>query len=160
MLNVLLALIMGYSFVMGDFNGGPNQFRPANVEPGRVAWFDITTTSLPRSKEFYGKLFDWKFILVPGSEHAATIVAGDQAIGTLRDAEGPISAFNGIVYIQVTDIQASCKKVMALGGKVGNGFPLNLPGGAGAIAVATDPVGHPFGMYSSTPFPSVSRPSE
>lgn len=29
-----------------------------DVGAGRVAWFDITTTDLAKSKEFYCKLFD------------------------------------------------------------------------------------------------------
>jgi hypothetical protein len=44
------------------------------------------------------------------------------AIGTLQVAEGKISAFNGAVYIQVTDIQASFRKSTQLGGTMA---PLN-----------------------------------
>lgn len=128
-------------------------------EPGHIAWFDITTTSLPGSEEFYGKLFDWKFTPVQGTDQAAEIVAGGTAVGTLRVAEGTISAFNGVVYVQVTDIQASCMKAKELGGIVPDGFPFNLAGGIGAIAVAVDPAGHPVGLYSRTPLaPPPSQP--
>jgi hypothetical protein len=68
---------------------------PADVGPGRVAWFDITTTNLAKAKEFYGKLFDWKFNPVQGTELAVEIVSRDAAIGTIRVAEGKISPFNG-----------------------------------------------------------------
>jgi hypothetical protein len=49
--------------------------KPANVGPGRIAWFDITTTNLPQSKEFYGKLFDWRFNPVQSTDRAVEIVA-------------------------------------------------------------------------------------
>jgi len=56
-----------------------------------------------------------------------------------------------VVYVQVTDIQASCKKAKELGGMIPPGFPFNLPDGIGAIAVVVDPAGHPIGLYSRTP---------
>src|SRR5262245_31407260 len=77
---------------------------------------------------------------------------------TLRVAEGKISPFNGVVYVQVTDIQASCRKVNQLGGTVVPGFSFNLPDGIGAIAVIVDPAGHPVGLYSRTPLPSAPLP--
>jgi predicted enzyme related to lactoylglutathione lyase len=123
---------------------------PADVGAGRIAWFDITTTDLQRSEEFYGKLFDWQFAPVQGSDQAAEIVSRGESIGTLRVADGNISAFNGVVYVQVSDIMAACKKATDLGGKVVPGFPFNLPDGAGAIAVLVDPSGHPVGLYSRT----------
>ncbi len=121
--------------------------------PGRIAWFDITTTNLPQSKEFYGKLFDWKFTPVQGTDQAAEIVSRGTAIGTLRGAEGNISPFNGVVYVQVTDLPAACKRVAELGGTVVPGFPFNLSEGTGAIGLVLDPSGHPMGLYSRTPLP-------
>lgn len=127
---------------------------PADVGPGRVAWFDLTTTDLARSKAFYGKLFDWTYTAVQGTDQAAEIVAAGKAIGTLRVADGKIAPFNGVVYVQVADIRASCGKAKELGGMIPPGFPFNLPEGIGAIAVVVDPVGHPVGLYSRTPIPA------
>jgi hypothetical protein len=123
-----------------------------DVGPGRVAWFDITTTDLSKSKEFYGKLFDWQFTSVAGAENLAVeIVASGTAIGTIRRAEGKISAYDGVVYIQVPDIEASCKKATDLGATLIPGFPFDLSDEGGAIGLITDPAGHPLGMYSRTP---------
>jgi len=133
------------------------QSLPADVGSGRVAWFDLTTTNLPRSKGFYGQLFDWTFTPVQGTDQAAEIVAGGTPIGTLRVADGTISVFNGVVYVQVSDLLASCQKATALGGTVAPGFPFNLPGGIGAIALVVDPGGHPIGLYSRTPL-ATDRP--
>jgi predicted enzyme related to lactoylglutathione lyase len=129
----------------------PSRPLPADVGPGRVAWFDITTTDLSKSKEFYGKLFDWTFTPVEGTNQAVEIVSGGTAIGTIRVAEGQIGTSNGVVYIQVKDIQEACKRAKDLGGTVVPGFPFNLSTGIGAIGLIVDPSGHPLGMYSRTP---------
>ena len=153
MRNAILAMTMTLALVAGQLRAAAGKTPPADVGAGRIAWFDITTTNVPQSKEFYGSLFDWKFNPVPGTDQAAEIVAGGTAIGTIRSADGKISGFNGVVYVQVTDIQASCKKAKELGGMVVPGFPFNLPDGTGAIALVVDPSGHPVGLYSRTLLP-------
>ena len=155
---ILVMTVM--TLALGQVQAAPPKSMPADVGPGRVAWFDITTTDLSKSKEFYGKLFDWTYTPVQGSDQAVEIVARGVAIGTLRVAEGGISAFNGVVYVQVTDIQASCKKAKELGGTVAPGFPFNLPDGTGAIGLVVDPAGHPVGMYSRTSLAPVPSPAK
>lgn len=150
MRKALLAMILASALATGEIHAATP---PADVGPGRIAWFDITTTNIQKSKDFYGKLFDWTFTAVQGTDQAAEIVAGGTPIGTIRSADGAITPFNGVVYVQVTDIQASCKKATELGGTVPPGFPFNLPDGIGAIAVVVDPAGHPIGLYSRTPLP-------
>lgn len=153
----ILVMAVALTFLTGYLQSGAPKPFPADVGPGRIAWFDITTSNLPQSKEFYGKLFDWKFTPLQGTDQAVEIVARGAAIGTLRVAEGKISAFNGVAYVQVTDIQAGCKKSKELGGTVVAGFPFNLSDGTGAVALVLDPVGHPVGMYSRTPIASEGR---
>jgi predicted enzyme related to lactoylglutathione lyase len=135
----------------GQTRAEQSKSMPADVGPGRVAWFDITTTDLAKSKEFYGKMFDWKFNPVPGTDFAVEIVSGGAAIGTIRVAEGKISPYNGVIYVQVTSIQESCKKAQELGATLVPGFPFDLDNGIGAIGLVSDPAGHPLGMYSRIP---------
>jgi len=146
---ILAITVMAVTLVQAQSE--PPKSMPADVGSGRVAWFDITTTDLPKSKEFYGKLFDWKFNPVQGTDLAVEIVSGGLAIGTIRVAEGQISPFNGVVYVQVPGIQESCKKAKDLGGTLVAGFPFDLPNGTGAIGLVSDPAGHPVGVYSRTP---------
>jgi predicted enzyme related to lactoylglutathione lyase len=154
----LLAMILAtLGFVQTQ--SPPSKSTKPDVGPGKIAWFDITTTNLARSKEFYGKLFDWKFTPVQGTDLAVEIVAGDVSIGSLRVAEGKISPFNGVVYVQVDDIQASCNKARDLGATVVPGFPFDLPDNKGAIGLVADPAGHPVGMYSRTPIASAKPPA-
>jgi len=143
------ALALAAGALAADADKGPKP----DVGPGRIAWFDLTTTDLAKSKAFYGGLFDWQFAPVKGTDLAVEIAAGGVAIGDLRVAEGRISPFNGVVYVQVSDLKASCTRAKALGGTIPPGFPFDLPDGAGAIALVVDPAGHPIGMYSRTPLP-------
>ena len=158
MRTAILAMILASTLAAGELRAETPKTPPADVGPGRIAWFDITTTNLAQSKDFYGKLLDWKFTPVQGTDQAAEIVAGGTPIGTLRVAEGQITPFNGVVYVQVTDIQASCKKAKELGGTIPPGFPFNLPDGIGAIALVVDPAGHPLGLYSRTPLAPAPSP--
>jgi predicted enzyme related to lactoylglutathione lyase len=114
MRNATLAITVALALVAGQPQAAPPKSPPADVGPGRIAWFDITTSNLPQSKEFYGKLFDWNFTPVQGTDLAVEIVARGEAIGTLRVADGKIGPFNGVIYVQVTDIQVSCKKAREL----------------------------------------------
>ena len=153
MRNAILAMVLASALVTGELHAATSKPLPADVGPGRIAWFDLTTTDLSKSKAFYGKLFDWQFTAVQGTDMAAEIVAGGTPIGTIRVAEGNIAPFNGVVYVQVADLPASCNKVKELGGTIPPGFPFNLPDGIGAIALILDPAGHPIGLYSRTPLP-------
>jgi len=149
----VLTLSMVLTLAIAPAGAAPPKPLPADVGAGRVAWFDITTTDLPRSKAFYGGLFDWKFLPVEGTDQAVEIASRGTSIGTIRVAEGAISGFNGVIYVQVSDIQAACAKAKTLGATIEAGFPFNLPTGIGAIAVLRDPAGHPLGLYSRTPLP-------
>ncbi len=153
MRNAILATTMAWALAAGGLSAAPPKSPPPDVGSGRVAWFDLTTTDLARSRDFYGKLFEWQFAPVAGTDQAAEIVAKGASIGTVRVAEGKISAFNGVVYVQVDDIAEGCRRARELGGTVVPGFPFNLPDAAGAVAVVIDPAGHPIGMYSRRPIP-------
>ena len=129
-----------------------------DVGDGHAAWFDITTTNLNQSKAFYAGLFGWEFTSMKGAENlAAEIVSDGRAIGSLRVAEGKISPYDGVVYIQVKDMASSCAKAKELGGTIPPGFPFNLNDERGAIALVVDPAGHPVGMYSRTPLPAPAK---
>jgi predicted enzyme related to lactoylglutathione lyase len=150
MRNRAVVLLMVLAFMTGVSHAAapPAKSGKPDVGVGRVAWFDLSTTNLAASKEFYSKLFGWTYKPVTGTDLAAQIVSGDQMIGTLRVAEGAISPFNGVVYVQVADVQETSTRAAALGGKVVEGFPFNLPDGTGAISLLGDPSGHPIGIYS------------
>jgi predicted enzyme related to lactoylglutathione lyase len=151
MRETMVAVIAAVTLTAGLLQSPPQKPPPRDAGPGGIAWFDLTTSDLAKSRAFYARLFDWEFAPVKGTDLALEIVARGVSIGTLRVAEGKFTAFGGVVYVQVPDIQAACAKVKELGGSVGPGFPFNLIERPGAIAVVLDPAGHPVGMYSRTP---------
>jgi predicted enzyme related to lactoylglutathione lyase len=153
-----VAITAGTTVVSGRLGAQEHGSRPPDVGAGRIAWFDLTTSNLRRSRDFYGKLFDWSFAAVKGTDQAVEIVAGRTGIGTLRVADGKLAASNGVVYVQVADMRAACRRAAELGGTVSPGFPFDLPDGAGAVAVVLDPVGHPVGMYSRAPLAAAAPP--
>lgn len=153
MRNFMSLAVVVLTLVGGQLRAEGGRALPADVGSGRVAWFDLTTSELTKSKDFYAKLFDWKFTALEGTDLAVEIVSRGTSIGTLRGAEGAISPFNGVVYVQVSDIRESSDAAKRLGGTLAPGFPFNLPDGRGAIALVLDPTGHPIGMYSRTPIP-------
>ena len=157
--NAMMTVVLASTVVAGGLLAAPAKAPKADVGSGRIAWFDLTTTSLRRSEEFYGKLLEWQFTPLQGTDLAVEIVASGTPIGTLRVAEGAISAFNGVVYVQVGDIGGSCKKAKELGGSIPAGFPFDLPDGGGAVAVVIDPAGHPIGLYSRTPLAPPPSPA-
>jgi predicted enzyme related to lactoylglutathione lyase len=151
MLVSTMVAAVALSVLSAQPQAGPTKPAPADVGPGRIAWFDLSTSDLPKAKEFYGKLFDWTFAAVPGTDFAVEIISRGEAVGTLRVAEGKVSPYNGVVYVQVNDIQASCQRAKELGGTIPPGFPFNLTDRPGAIALVVDPAGHPVGLYARTP---------
>jgi uncharacterized protein len=161
MRNAILAITVALALATAQLQAEPpNPNLPADVGSGRIAWFDVTTSDLAKSKEFYSKLFDWTYAPIVGTDQVVEIVSGGTHIGTLRGAEGAISAFNGVVYVQVADIRASSAKAKGLGGTVVPGFPFNLPDNRGALSLILDPSGHPMGMYSRTPIPAAAPPAQ
>ncbi len=160
MRTAILEMTVALTLATGPLQASERKLPHVDVGRGHIAWFDVTTTNMSQSKEFYGKLFDWTFTPLEGTDYAVEIVASGKGIGTLRVAEGKISSFNGVVYVQVTDIQASCDKAKSLGGTLAPGFPFNLTNRTGAIGLVLDPSGHPVGMYSRKPLPSENLPAK
>jgi hypothetical protein len=81
----MVAMALTLMLTAGHLQARPPRSAPADVGAGRIAWFDITTSNLPRSKEFYGKLFAWEFSPVEGTELAAEIVVRGMLPRHLRD---------------------------------------------------------------------------
>jgi predicted enzyme related to lactoylglutathione lyase len=155
-MNPFRSLILWLAFGIAALPATAAEPKPTaipDVGSGRVAWFDLTTTNLARSKVFYSKLLGWEFAPVAGTDFALEILSRNQSIGTLRVAEGALSPFNGVVYVQVSDLPARCREVRELGGTLVPGFPFDLPDGRGAVALLTDPTGHPIGLYSRASLP-------
>ena len=117
-------------------------------EPGTPCWVDLASTDLAASKAFYAGLLGWEAQDIPSAS------AGGYGFFRLRGklvagygptmAPGQRSAW--ATYIQADDADKTAEAVRGAGGAVVAG-PMDLPAGAGRIAVCTDPEGAFFSVF-------------
>ncbi|WP_045875755.1 VOC family protein [Pseudofrankia sp. DC12] len=119
-----------------------------SYEPGTPSWVDLASSDLASSKAFYGALFGWEAQDVPDP------AAGGYGFFLLRGkliagygptmAPGQPSAW--ATYVQVDDADKTAEAVRGAGGSVVAG-PVDIPGGAGRMAVCTDREGAFFSVF-------------
>jgi len=114
--------------------------------PGSLSWNELASPDLDGTKSFYSALFGWAFEAMEGSPIPYTIIKnGDRSNGGVRPpAPGEPPAY-WLVYFGCEDTDATLAKVAELGGKKLAG-PYEM--GPGKIAIAIDPQGAVFALYS------------
>ncbi len=114
---------------------------------GRFAWYELLTTDPEAAEGFYTRVVGWGTQPFPGLEtrHAAW-TAHDEPIGGVielpPDAVG--AGARWVLYVAVTDVDATVEKARSLGGRVEQG-PRELPG-EGRYAILSDPQGAVFAV--------------
>ena len=119
---------------------------------GAFSWTELMTSDPKAAKEFYAKLFGWKFeTMNMGQGDYHVVKAGDTSVGgimaTPPDAKGMPSTWGAYVTVQNTD--AAVEKCKSLGGKLCAG-PMDIPN-VGRFAVLQDPQGAMFNVISYVP---------
>jgi uncharacterized protein len=103
------------------------------------AWHDLMTTDVEAAKSFYGKVVGWNFTLQPPDYFVANI--GGKGMGGIMaippEAKGMPPFWGGYVY--TSDVDAMCKDVTRLGGKIFREAS-DIPGVI-RMAIITDPTG-------------------
>jgi predicted enzyme related to lactoylglutathione lyase len=114
-----------------------------------IIHFNISAEDPTRAKEFYEKLFDWKFRLLPGPMNYYIIET--------KDLEGKTGTGGGMTkrenqqqpgitnFIGVASIDDSIKKVKQLGGKIIQ--PRQAVPGWGSLALCADTENNQFGLF-------------
>jgi predicted enzyme related to lactoylglutathione lyase len=109
---------------------------------GAISWFELMTDDQQGAKDFYGKLFGWKFEKAPQSDTEYTLfsVAGEK-VGGMMDmpASAPGMPPTWGMYVTVNNIDDTLAKVRQMGGTVLMG-PQEVPK-VGRLAVIQDPQG-------------------
>jgi predicted enzyme related to lactoylglutathione lyase len=120
--------------------------------PGTPSWIDLATPDLAASKRFYGSLFGWDvhdedtgnpdmpYVIATQDNKA---VAGMMRLAPEMQSAGMPPCWN--MYVTVTDVDDSAKKVGELGGSVVEG-PMDVMT-AGRMAVVADPSGAVFCLW-------------
>lgn len=114
---------------------------------GEFCWVELISADVEAAASFYGDLLGWeRERYEPDPEgywyfrHGGKLVAG---LETIR-MEGQVPAWLG--YVKVDDVATTAGKVDEAGGKVLDG-PLDVPGGAGSLAVCHDAEGAVFALW-------------
>jgi predicted enzyme related to lactoylglutathione lyase len=109
--------------------------------PNQICHFEIGCRDIARSKDFYSKVFDWRF--EKGSSGDEVIRTGADVGGHLHTRTEPRNYV--VFYVMVDDVSAAIAKAQANGGKV---VLASTPEGQhGAYAWIADPEGNVIGIY-------------
>jgi len=123
-----------------------------------IVFFEIPANDVAKMKDFYGEVFGWKAVDIPGQDKEYTIfhtVPTDEK-GMLQEpgVNGGLykrkdAAQVPVNYIQVESIEEYLDKAVKNGGKVL--MPKMAVPGMGSVAWIADPEGNPQGLIQPDP---------
>jgi hypothetical protein len=116
-----------------------------------IGWFEIGTDDPAAAERFYGDVFGWTVAHEEGpagDPDYQIITTGDPAglHGGLAATQGEIPGY-AVFGLLVADVEDTCRRVEAAGGKVARG-PLVNAGGV-AFAYLLDPAGNHFQVFKT-----------
>ena len=127
----------------------PNQHIGAGLvnAPGALCWNELGSPDIDGSSKFYGDLFGWTTAPMEGTDPPYLVIstAAGRSNGGIRPPAPPGTPPFWLVYFASEDLEASLAKVGELGGQVLVG---DTDIGIAKIAVAADPQGAAFALYS------------
>lgn len=116
--------------------------------PGTPCWVSLMVHGLGATQEFYGALFGWKFVRVPGPEplgaYVRGVLDGQEVAGIGQLAPERRLPLAWTPYLATDDADMTAEGIRCCGGTVGVG-PLDA-GVDGRVAIASDPAGAVFGI--------------
>jgi predicted enzyme related to lactoylglutathione lyase len=116
---------------------------PPTLANGKICYIEIPAVDIPRSADFYAKVFGWR-IRQRGDGHTAFDDTTGEVSGTWVVGRAPSSQPGLLLYIMVDSVAATIDAVAAHGGE------LVQPIGADAPEVTArfrDPAGNVIGLY-------------
>ena len=114
---------------------------------GEFCWVELISPDVEAAAKFYGDLLGWdRERYEPDPEGYWYFRRGGKLIAGLETfrTEGQVPAWLG--YVKVGDLAATARKVGDAGGTVLEG-PLEVPGGAGSLAICQDTEGAVFALW-------------
>jgi hypothetical protein len=133
---------------------------------GRFVWYDLMTNDTDGAVDFYGNVIGWGTVPFEGGDMPYTMwTAGETPIGGVAAIDpttmGDIPP-NWMAHITTPDVDAAADRIKELGGAIHN-EPMDIPN-VGRFAVASDPQGAAFAIFTPTEEPSgqdeAARPGE
>ena len=106
--------------VLTAANRGTEIAAQAPLEAGAFVWYDLVTTQLAGSREFYGKLLGWSFkdSTRNGRPYVIASAGGRPIAGMLEIAAGPEAGPQWVSFFVVSDVAAAVKEAESAGGKI------------------------------------------
>jgi predicted enzyme related to lactoylglutathione lyase/uncharacterized protein YciI len=111
---------------------------------GALVHFELPSTDLKQSEDFYGKLFGWTFQDM-GDSYALFMTPGGEGGGFTKDYQPGDGG--GLFYIYAADVKAKLAEIKAAGGSVAMDT-IGVPG-YGWVALFADPQGNKVGLFSA-----------
>ena len=108
---------------------------------------ELHTTDLPRARDFYSRLFDWKLqdVPMPGGGTYTMIDVGNGNGGGMMVNQAPGTPPHWLAYVGVEDVRAATKKAKDLGAKVA--VDVMEVAEYGTMSVIVDPTGATLAMW-------------
>jgi len=110
-----------------------------------IAWFEIGTGDPTGAEQFYGDVFGWTVAHDDTPYQFFSTGGGDGLPGGLFATKGELPDY-AIFTVLVEDVEATCRKTEAAGGKVQRPPQVN-PAGV-RFAYLLDPAGNLFGVFT------------
>jgi uncharacterized protein len=131
--------------------------------PGKFTWFDLATSSTSASEKFYGKVFGWKFVSLPGTTERYVLIQNEgRAIGGMFLSRDTAGAKVGARWLSFVSVGSNMDRVIAMmaagGGKVL--LPATAVPGRGTHAIVRDAQGAIIGLLNSSSGDRADAPVE
>ena len=120
--------------------------------PNPFVHVELQTKDLPKAKDFYSKLFDWKLedMPMPGGQGSYTMISvGEGTGGGMFQNPEPNVPPHWLAYVGVDDVRAMTAKAKELGATVC--LDVMEVGDFGLMSVITDPTGATLAMWQEKP---------
>jgi predicted enzyme related to lactoylglutathione lyase len=117
---------------------------------GVPAWIDVSSPDVETTAAFYAGLFGWELgpDLGPDSGHYRLFTKDGHVVAGIGPLMDGVPSWT--TYIAVDDATAAAEAITAAGGTVVVA-PMDLPDGAGRMAIASDPAGAFFAVFQAGP---------
>jgi uncharacterized protein len=116
---------------------------------GEICWTELATGNVKAAKDFYGKVFGWKFTDHEMGDTTYTMIKkSDREFGGIwsipKDKEKQISP-HWMAYILVESVEEALKKAHEYGASIIK--PTSRAGDMGLFAIITDPTGAHIALW-------------
>jgi predicted enzyme related to lactoylglutathione lyase len=116
---------------------------PPTLANGKICYLEIPALNIPRSADFYAKVFGWR-LRQRGDGHTAFDDGAGEVSGTWVVGRPPSPVPGLLVYIMVDSVAATIDAVLANGGEIVQSIGADPPE---ITARFRDPGGNVIGLY-------------